>query len=460
MTKDKYPSWLNEIAEGQRLEIKAGRIDPKRIGQIVCGFANADGGTVLIGVKEPFELVGIQDHEQLTDRIRNAIDKGLSPKLAVSITPIEVHDVQLLAIDVPQGGSRPYTWERGIFVRDGEQIRQADGADIARMLSQPRAFLWERQTAIGLDEHDVDESEVRKTWEATLKHRPSTATADLWPGLSEALQRLHLMENGLLRNSALVLFGKQPELRLPQTRVRAISYSDHTGDSFTDSKILEGHAFSLVKNITDFIVQHLPLSSAVPKNQIERVEGLPLPLVALREAVLNALQHRDYEAFDGGLSVAVRPGRVEIWNSGSLPSGMSVDDLKDSHHSRPHNPDIAHMFFLRGYVERLGSGSRRMVQECRLAGVPEPIWSQDSGGVTVTLRYGQQADDGLSQRLRDLINGLKSNDRITSKEAMAQLGVSERQTRSDLAELVELGYLNKKGQARGVYYVRTSKPLT
>lgn len=460
MSQNAIPPWLSEIAEGQRLELKAGGVNPEQIGKEVCAFANADGGTVLIGVEESLKVVGVDDAESLCSELRQVIDQGLSPSLPVSITTIRVQEVDVIAIDVPQGSSRPYTWKRAIFVRAADRsIKQADGAAIAQMLSQPRAFLWERQPAIGLDEAAVDKDEVQKTWQATLKQRPSNATANLWPGLTEALQRLHLMESGQLRNSALVLFGKEPALRLPQTRVRAVAYTDLSGDAFADSKVLEGHAFSLVQQIMDFIVRHLPLTSKVPKKQIERVESLPLPHVVLREAVLNALQHRDYEAFDGGLSVSLRPGSVEIWNSGCLPSGMTVDDLKVSHHSRPHNPDIAHLFFLRGYVERLGSGSRRMVQECRLAGLPEPVWSQDSGGVSVTLRYGELTNDHLNQRQQTLLDRLQSSDSITSKEAMHLWGVSERQTRSDLAELVDLGYLIKKGQARGVHYVRGSKPL-
>jgi ATP-dependent DNA helicase RecG len=110
------------------------------------------------------------------------------------------------------------------------------------------------------------------------------------------------------------------------------------------------------------------------------------PWGALREGVMNALTHRDYAAFDGQLSIQIKSAQIEIWNPGRLPEGMTVQDLPRGHVSRPPNPNIAHVFFLRGLIERVGIGTQRIVQECQAAGLPDPVWELRAGGVSLTLR--------------------------------------------------------------------------
>ena len=189
---------------------------------------------------------------------------------------------------------------------------------------------------------------------------------------------------------------------------------------------------------------------------LQRVEKPAYPFRALQEAVLNAIQHRDYEAYDGGISVVVRPNSIEVWNSGALPSGMTIDDLKRGHHSRPHNPDIAHVFFLRGYVERIGSGVQRMIKMCRSASLPDPEWSQDSGGITVVLRKPGRMS-ALNERQEALLQGMKTKDAVSTSVFRGRFSISDRQARNDLTGLVKTGYLRRVGSGPATRYVRTEK---
>ena len=173
---------------------------------------------------------------------------------------------------------------------------------------------------------------------------------------------------------------------------------------------------------------------------------------------MNALQHRDYETFDSGISIIIRPAEVEIWNSGSLPEGMTVDDLKRTHHSRPHNPGIANVFFLRGYVERIGSGSTRIVKTCHDAGLPEPEWREMSGGISLRFRFGTAVPD-LNERQLNLVRSPSEKDFITAAEYRVKFTVSERQARAVLSDLVKRGSLQSIGSARSPRYRRTSEEI-
>src|SRR5204862_3694916 len=113
---------------------------------------------------------------------------------------------------------------------------------------------------------------------------------------------------------------------------------------------------------------------------------------------------RDYAAFDGGVSISIYSDRIEIWNAGLLPEGMSMDDLKHGNVSRPQNPDIAHVFFLRGFIERVGIGGRRIVTEWLEAHLLEPTWELRAGGVLLTLRlsHGETQASRAELSLRQL----------------------------------------------------------
>jgi ATP-dependent DNA helicase RecG len=456
--KDPIPESLAGLAESERVELKTGRVKPEVIGRDVCAFANAQGGTILVGVTQSGRLVGVPERNRFIERLRNLIGAHLSPQVSVSIVPLDIEGKDLVAIDVPQGSSRPYTWNRTIYVRVDEKVKEADGAAIISMLSTPSFFHWERHGAFGIEVDDIDDAELRRAWEDAYDRQFDSKGMGKWPGVLEALQRFNMVDSGQICNGGLVLFGKTPAVRLPQTRVRAVAYRDEQGNALIDNRSYAGHAFSLVEAMMQFLKEHVPIQSQIPRDRLQRHEEPALPFVALREAVLNAVQHRDYEALDGGISLVVRPTGVELWNSGTLPTGMTVDDLKTGHHSRPHNPGIAHVFFLRGFVERIGSGSTRMVEECRRAGLPDPNWSQDSGGVSVTFRRGLVSSD-LNERQRTIAQSLRFHETITAAEYREKFRVSERQARSDLSDMAERGYVRRIGAGRATQYERTTKVL-
>ena len=455
MSKKKIPdAWWKDLVESSRLEMKTGAVGPDVIGQNVCGFANAEGGSILIGMGARWEILGVSNPEKITNKLRKNLAEGLSPRLAVSVINIQTQGKDLVIVDVPQGTDRPYTWNRRIFVRTEDKTVEAGPEVIGNLLTSPKGFHWERQPAPGTEVSDLGEQEVRKSFnEARRNHLLSQNDRF---NMLDTLRLFHLADGGQIANGAVVLFGNHPENRFPQTRVRAVCYSDMEDTELVDSRVMEGNAFHLVQVIMEFLHRHTSISSSIPMGNLQRVEKPAYPFRALQEAVLNAIQHRDYEAYDGGISVVVRPNSIEVWNSGALPSGMTIDDLKRGHHSRPHNPDIAHVFFLRGYVERIGSGVQRMIKMCRSASLPDPEWSQDSGGITVVLRKPGRMS-ALNERQEALLQGMKTKDAVSTSAFRERFSISDRQARNDLTGLVKTGYLRRVGSGPATRYVRTEK---
>jgi ATP-dependent DNA helicase RecG len=176
--------------------------------------------------------------------------------------------------------------------------------------------------------------------------------------------------------------------------------------------------------------------------------------------VINALVHRDDSAYEGGVSLPLSPSRLEVGNLGSLPQGLSGDELASNHISRPHHPDLAHVFFLRGLIERIGIGARRIVTVCREAALPPPRWELKGGGVSQTLKLtpaGEKLPAHLNPRQRQFLRSVEPGQRTRVQEYHRRFAPAEsrRHVQTDLAQLTDLGYLRREGSGPATDYVRT-----
>ena len=455
-------SELIRAGESQSIEFASAAAagDVGGIGRTVCGFANAEGGTLIIGATQG--SVNVTPH--LIENLREELLRRISPHIAFAIREVVFQRRTLLLVDVPSGWDMPYTFDREIFVRVGEQTRPADGVLVRELLAKKSTLgpRWERQVAAGVSLQDLD---------ATLLLRVATEAEGgkrfLFSGPHSAiviLRELDLAEGDMLRNSAYALFGNKPDRRFPQMRVRAVAYQDKDQETLKDSRMIGGNLFEIVEKSLAFLKDHAPISSEIPREGLQRKQKAPFPLVAVREALLNAIIHRDYAPADGSASISIFSDRVEIWNIGDLPEGMEIAELAHVHASRPRNPDIAHLFMLHGQIERIGSGTRRIIREFRSVGLPDPKWRRVSGGILLTLPREKlkgiiASGQDLNLRQRAVLKNLQIDEAIRLAEYMARSPekIQERQARDDLKALVEMGFMRRRGQARQTEYVRTEK---
>lgn len=461
-----YLQQIVAAGESERVEFKGRVPDSDTVGKIVCSFLNSTGGTLIIGVDDGRHIVGVEDAETAAERIRADLLKSISPRASWSVNLDEVDGKKLIVLDVPQGTETPYVFGNAIFVRHGTITVSASREDISSLLDQRHSEVtrWERLPALGFDLGDLDISEILDTAGEAQQKRLYRFDDPGDP--MSVLEELGLASSGIVFNSAVILFGKNPARRFPQIRIRAARFEGvEKSISFADNRTFEGHAFWLVEKLEQFVRGHVAIESRPPRQDIRRSEvrrsDVPVyPFPALREAMLNAVVHRDYSAFDGGMSVAIYDDRIEFWNSGSLPEGMTVENLKRPHPSRPHNPDIANVFFLRGLIERWGIGTEQIVSLCVEAGLPEPQWSTDGGGVTLTIRLQPQGRGvKLNHRQAAVLRDLKPGDLLSPSEYFSAVSVEvkERRARKDINELVKAGYLRREGRGPATVYVRTRK---
>ena len=384
MTSQKIQEML-ALGEGQLIEFKSTIKNVDVLGRIICGFLNTTGGYLICGVQDPGRIIGLTLSEDIVAEVSRKLHEGLSPKSLVSIQAQVLDGKAVLVIEVPAGKDVPYAFRDTIYLRVADSTQRADAATIRDivMRRQIEPERWERRFSLADLEADVDQRQIQAAVADAKKVRRAYFRDATQPVM--VLEDFAVAKYGRLTNGGDVLFARNPAVRLPQIRIRAMRYnSGKAGDRFGDMKSFEGPLHSIFEEAYTFIVRNTPSVSRFIQGNPKREDSPLYPEDAVREALINALAHRDYSAASGGVSIHVFPRRLEIWNSGPLPDGVTAEDLPKGHISVLRNPDIAHALYLRGLMEKAGRGSVLMVQQCRVHGLPDPVWKSDAKlGVTV-----------------------------------------------------------------------------
>lgn len=447
------PELLDLIAAGEseRVEFKNGIAG---IYQAVAALLNTSGGVVLVGVADDGTVIGVDEPESVAASVERELRQHVAPPAVVS-TEVQLHEGrEVIVVHVPKGRDGPYVVDGSIYIRRAASTRPATRDEIDSLLGPAAKTRWERRPCLGATLGDLDEERIR-TMAEKAKERWGLRDEETGSPM-DVLQALHLARGDTIFNGAVVLFGRRPSSFFPQVRVRAASFvSDR---EMADNRVFDGNLFDLLNQSMKFLAPDLPIRSEMPTREIERKDTLAIPINVLREALLNALVHRDYDSYTGGLSLVIREDTLEIWNSGNLPDGMTLEALRTGRASRPGNPDIAHVVFLRGYIERLGLGTQLILNAYRDQPV-QPQWRLDSGGVLLILPMMQPASARFRPNARQaaLLESMAPGDEMTASgyvDAFAS-SVTPRQARADLSDLVERGYLERRGAGRSTSYFRT-----
>lgn len=448
--------------EGISTEFKADARGLEAIAKTVCAFLNTVGGDVFCGVDDKGKIVGLDANQDQVRQIHSFLLDHITPKALFTVNVDHDGGKTIISIEVPEGKDRPYVFAGSVFVREGSQTRTVDAVKLREMVQSKSvtAERWERRPSVAMEDRDLDHDEIRRT---VIQAQESGRFAfnddadDI-----EVLKSLAVYSAKGLTQAADVLFAENPALRHPQTRVRITRFaSDKSGAAYLDDRQLQGPLVKVFEMAFDALSQHVRWEARFQVRDVRRADRPEYPFEALREGLVNAFAHRDYSGFSGGVAVGIYPNRIEIWNSGRFPEGMRPSDLGKNHPSLPTNPDMAHVFYLRGLMERIGRGGQLIINACRNHGLPAPKWIDRPTGVTLTIfgRRGEVEVFTANLRQRELLANMQTGDQIRPGEYHRKFaaGVTDRQARRDLVKLEEAGLLLRIGKGAGTIYQRTNR---
>jgi ATP-dependent DNA helicase RecG len=383
------PEELRKLVSGgesERIEFKRSTGQRTEAAKAVCAMLNGFGGFVVFGVTNHGELlgqeVGVKTLGDITAELRQ-IEPSAFPD--VETTHLKKGNAAVL-LTVPGGGG-PYTFDGRAYLRHGPTTRVMPRNEYERRLVERlhATRRWENEpVADGVSIKDLDAEEIKITLDNAIRlgRLEPTERRDL----ESILRGLELIRSGHLLNAAVALYGKSDRLKTiyPQMGIRLARFRgrDRLAD-FADNRQYWGHAFALLRRAESFLMDHVPIAGRVIPGKMIREDKPWYPPRATREALANALCHRDYVIPGGAVAVALYDDHLDITNPGGFHFGITPENLSKPHESRPWNPIIASVLYRAGIIERWGSGTLNIVDWCAENGNPPPKWREEAGSVFV-----------------------------------------------------------------------------
>ena len=309
---------------------------------------------------------------------------------------------------------------------------------------------------------DIDKAKVK--WFLKVARSKRNFPLGVDSSVKDVFTHLKLIKDGKLTNAAVLLFGKSPRKFFDQAKIKCVQLpSTEVVKPFTSYHIYEEeNLFEQVDKAMAFVLDAIKYPVIQQSSTVQVARPREIPEFAIHEAIVNAVAHRDYNT-TSSVQVMVFLDRVEIWNSGTLPGNLKVEDLKKPHSSHPSNPTIANVLYFANYIQQVGSGTTEMVRQCRMHGLPEPEFvSIRNLEFKTILARDVFTDDvlvkmGLNERQLQAVKYVKEKGRITNKEYREINNVSKPTATRDLAKLVDMKILKQKGiVGKGTVYTLKS----
>jgi len=400
----------------------------------ICGFANAQGGTLFIGMNDAGKVIGIADHEKLLTEIPNKTAQHLG--LVVDVNLRRKANRHYIEIKVP-ASQVPISYDGIFHYRSGSTKQELKGVSLHNWLLKRNGISWEDIPVPCSSVMNVDEYTLRRFTRDALKiGRISTGIEN--SDVPSLLRNLRLMtDQGELTRAALLLFGKDTTHRFVTSTFKIGRFGNSPADLITQD-LVEGNILYMADKVLD-ILKTKYLIRPITYEGLQRVELLEYPEDALREAILNAIIHKDYSSTY--IFLRVYPDKLTLFNPGRLPEGYDIERLKREHTSKPRNRHIADVFFKAGLIESWGRGLNRIIDYCVAAGLPEPIIQEQEDGVHVTFLKDIYTEAylkkiPLNERQIKAVLYLKVNSKLTNA-IYQQLNQTTRNTATrDLQNLV------------------------
>jgi ATP-dependent DNA helicase RecG len=441
----KFKNFLQVMkdGEGQSVEFKE-RFTPD-VGKTLSAFANTNQGLLLLGLSDEGRIRGVS--EKTEEKVAN-VAHSCKPSIYPEIRKVIYKGETLIYVKVPRSKGVLHSFKNIAYKRVGTNDMPLSPEEVISFARQARIIRFDKEICrAGLS--DIDEEMMRKFVESARAHRK--LEIDPNSPLKEILEKLELMEEGNLTYAAVLLFGENPQMFNPQMEVRCARFKGKETLSFIDMKVLRGNVIEQIDDAEKFVMNHIRLEAEI--KGFKRKERWEYPLSAVREAITNAVCHRDYFS-TANVHVSVFDDRLEVWNPGGLPPELTIEDLKKPHKSIPRNPLIANALFLIKYIERWGTGTQRIIWDTVAHGLPEPEFNEISGGFEVVFRKAEAVFEELNERQKKAWEYLREKGTVTRSEYAEICGCSIRTASRDLENMLHKGLLKREGKGKMSYYKR------
>jgi len=431
--------------------------DTELLAECLVALANGDGGLVVLGVDDqgrPSENIW----EEEAEGALRAAAMMCRPPVPTQWQPVELNGDTLVGIYVPRSTELHSLQDGRVLVRSGSDNRPLSGDEIRSLANSKNTAEFETEAVPGARLSDLDTAVIRDY----LDRREARGAAKV-SSTDEMLFEIGAIDReGSPTTTGILLFGRNPQTFFPQSGVVFVKFpgteprGEDGGIGYGRRDEIAGPIARVVERTWNVIFEEMRVGAHV--NQLEREELTEYPRFAVREALVNAIAHRDYRIKGRRIEIRMYADRLEIISPGGLPGYMTIDNLVEEHFSR--NPRLVNGLYQWGYIEELGLGIDQMIEEMVQAGHPPPQFKATPHLFTVTLSNKRERaavpkwTRSMNERQTRALNFIRENGSITNRE-YRQLcpDVSAETLRLDMVDLVDRGVLLKIGSKKGTYYI-------
>ena len=389
--------------ESQKVEFK--RLWKDDLLKWISAFANAEGGVLMVGYADDGQAIGLENVAKLLEDIPNKVRDVLG--IVVNVDLVRHYNRETLHIGVP-AYPYPISYKGEYHYRSGNTKQELKGAALDRFLLGKQGLHWDAVPLPQLQPAELDQHTLSRFRQQAIQSQrlPESILQDSTELL---LERLRLTQNNAPKRAAALLFHPDPERFITAAHIKIGAFGRNDADLIHQDEIT-GNLFNQVETAIE-VLKLKYLKARISYDGLYRKERFPLPMTALREAILNAVVHKDY-ASAVAIQISVYPDKLMIWNPGQLPDNWTLDKLMAKHASRPFNPDIANAFFRAGLIEAWGRGIECIIEACQQDNYPLPQWQLVPGGLWVAYPFAEgvvgqigNEDKGVSEGVNEGVNG-------------------------------------------------------
>ena len=444
--------------ESETLEFKLSTGRRSDAMKTVCAMLNQRGGHVLFGVSPEGEIEGQQVSDRTIEQLSSEI-QNIESEVFPSIERVRIKgDREVVVISVKPGTSKPYAYKGTEYRRVGNTTVKMSRWEVRQMLLEEahEKYRWEKLPAEEWSIEDLDADEIRITVQEAIRQKRLTAPVSM--KIPDLLRGLELVgQNDELLQAAVVLFGKEELIarRMPQCLLCVARFRGFDKMEFLDNRQFKGNAFKLLEDAERFLRDTLPIAGRFEPGRFARIDEPLYPHEATREAIINALCHRDYIIAGSSVDLAVYDDRMEVVSPGPLHFELTPEDLFSPHKSQPWNPLIANTFYRRGIIEKWGTGTIKMAEIMESARLPRP--EIEDNGRDVTVKFHLHLNDSVKRQEMVLTLLRRSRNGLTLRNIHTRMSsnFSERQVRRTLEKLRDDGLVVCTGTGPLAMWKRT-----
>lgn len=415
----------------------------------ICGFANAQGGRLYIGINDTGKVIGVQNGQRLLEEIPNKIQTNLG-----FLADVNLHTKNGLEyIEVIVNPSHyPVSYKGEYHFRSGSTKQVLRGIALTEFISSKTGIRWEDSVIEGVTVEDLDIESFDIFRREAIRSKRMTKD-DLNMSNVELLERLDLLKDGKLTRAAVLLFHRTPQKWMFGTYTKIGKFGKGSNLLYQDEVV--GSLFMQAERVIELIYLKY-LKAPITYDNLTRVETYPFPKDAVREALYNALVHSRWSA---GIPIQVRieDDAMYISNECVFPSDWTMESLLQRHQSRPYNPKIAKAFFRAGYIESWGRGIQKIFEVCNEYGTLQPEYVVHSEDIMLKLAAISTSDKlflkpdfkAKNAALKaKIVEYLQNQPTVTQKELQEALNETRTHIQKVIKELVDEGKIERKGGKR------------